>query len=99
MPPRWRRVHPPGRAEPSARGIGPADEGCCSLPAAVAEPRHGRQNVSKKVFIDGQEGTTGLGIRERLANRDDITLLEIPGSRRKDPATKREILASADVAI
>ncbi|HEX4478945.1 MAG TPA: N-acetyl-gamma-glutamyl-phosphate reductase [Polyangiaceae bacterium] len=55
--------------------------------------------VRKKVFIDGQEGTTGLGIHQRLAGRTDVELLEIPTAARKDPAAKRAILAAADVAI
>ncbi len=53
----------------------------------------------KTVFIDGQEGTTGLGIQERLAARGDLTLLEISRENRKDPATKRTVMAEADVVI
>jgi N-acetyl-gamma-glutamyl-phosphate reductase len=47
--------------------------------------------VNKTVFIDGQEGTTGLEIHERLAHRADLTLLQIAPDKRKDPAVKREI--------
>lgn len=52
-----------------------------------------------KVFIDGQEGTTGLQIRDRLLKRSDITLLEIPSDKRKDPAARKEFLNSADLCI
>ncbi len=55
--------------------------------------------MSKKIFIDGQEGTTGLGIRERLATRTDVELLEIDEGRRKDPEAKRAILSRADLVI
>jgi N-acetyl-gamma-glutamyl-phosphate reductase len=51
------------------------------------------------IFIDGQAGTTGLQIRERLKGRPDITLLTIEPYRRKDPEARREMLNSADVAI
>ena len=51
------------------------------------------------VFIDGQAGTTGLQIRERLAPRDDVTLIEIPESSRKDPEVRRRCLNEADVVI
>lgn len=51
------------------------------------------------VFIDGQAGTTGLRIRERLASRRDITLMEIPESSRKDPEVRRRYLNEADVVI
>ena len=51
------------------------------------------------VFIDGQAGTTGLRIRERLAAREDMTLMEIPESSRKDPAVRRRYLNEADVVI
>lgn len=52
-----------------------------------------------KVFIDGEAGTTGLQIRERLAGRDDIDLLRIDPAQRKDPSARREAFATADVAI
>jgi N-acetyl-gamma-glutamyl-phosphate reductase len=52
-----------------------------------------------KIFIDGDAGTTGLEIRERLAGRSDISLLALPQEQRKDAAAKRDILASVDIAI
>ena len=55
--------------------------------------------MTAKIFIDGEAGTTGLQIRERLAARKDLTLLSIPEARRKDPAARAEFLNAADVAI
>lgn len=52
-----------------------------------------------RVFIDGQAGTTGLRIREWLAGRRDFELVTLPEARRKDPAARREALASADLAM
>ncbi|NIJ07634.1 N-acetyl-gamma-glutamyl-phosphate reductase [Sphingomonas vulcanisoli] len=52
-----------------------------------------------KVFIDGGAGTTGLEIRERLAGRGDITLIQLPEERRKDAAARAEALNAADVVI
>ena len=51
------------------------------------------------VFIDGQAGTTGLQIRERLLAREDVTLMEIAESSRKDPAERRRYLNEADVVV
>jgi N-acetyl-gamma-glutamyl-phosphate reductase len=52
-----------------------------------------------RVFIDGEAGTTGLSIRQRLAGRADVEVISIPASLRKDVAARRERLNAADVVI
>lgn len=51
------------------------------------------------VYVDGQEGTTGLRIHEVLAARSDVELLKIDPERRKDPAERARLLNAADVAF
>jgi N-acetyl-gamma-glutamyl-phosphate reductase len=51
------------------------------------------------VFVDGQEGTTGLQIRERLLGHGGVSLLEIDPDKRKDPAERRRLLNAADIAF
>lgn len=55
--------------------------------------------MSTKVFIDGESGTTGLQIRDRLTGRTDIELLVIDSKHRKNPDARRVLLNSADIAI
>lgn len=52
-----------------------------------------------KIFIDGEAGTTGLQIRDRLAGRRDLELLTIAPDRRKDQDERKRLLNAADVAI
>src|SRR5690349_11691685 len=52
-----------------------------------------------KIFIDGEAGTTGLQIRERLAGRRDLELLSIAPDKRKDQNERKRLLNAADVAI
>lgn len=52
-----------------------------------------------KVFVDGQEGTTGLQIRERLAGHGQVQVLEIEAERRKDLARRTELINDADVVF
>lgn len=52
-----------------------------------------------KIFIDGEAGTTGLQIRERLAGRRDLEVLSIAAEKRKDEAERKRLLNAADVAI
>ncbi|HUR43768.1 MAG TPA: N-acetyl-gamma-glutamyl-phosphate reductase [Aestuariivirga sp.] len=51
------------------------------------------------IFIDGEAGTTGLQIRDRLKGRTDVTLVSINPDKRKDAAARRDMLNSVDVAI
>lgn len=51
------------------------------------------------VFIDGQAGTTGLEITERLSGRRDIDLLTIDDAARKEPGARRALMEAADVTI
>ena len=55
--------------------------------------------MAPKVFIDGAAGTTGLEIRERLAGRDDLSLVQLAEAQRKDARARAGALNEADLVI
>ena len=55
--------------------------------------------MTPKIYVDGQEGTTGLRINEYLAARKDLEVLRIDSDKRKDVAERKRLLNAADVAF
>ena len=55
--------------------------------------------TKQKIYVDGEHGTTGLQILERLSGRSDIELLSMPHEDRRKPEVRREFLNAADIAI
>ncbi len=55
--------------------------------------------MAAKIYVDGQEGTTGLRINEYLAARSDVEILKIDPDKRKDSAERKRLLNAADVAF
>jgi N-acetyl-gamma-glutamyl-phosphate reductase len=55
--------------------------------------------MKKAVFVDGQHGTTGLQIRERLNSIKDVEVIEISEDKRKDIETKRKLLNEVDIVF
>lgn len=55
--------------------------------------------MAYKVFVDGQEGTTGLRIHEYLAGRSDIEVLKIDADKRKDAAERARLINASDVSF
>jgi len=51
------------------------------------------------VFIDGEAGTTGLGIRKRLEMVPEIVLRNLPAAQRKDPSARQDIMAECDLVV
>jgi N-acetyl-gamma-glutamyl-phosphate reductase len=51
------------------------------------------------IFIDGEHGTTGLEIRERLATRTDVEVVSLPAEQRKDAAAKRAVINEVDAVV
>jgi len=74
---------------------------CAQLgrPSPPDTPQQENRTVTTAVFVDGQEGTTGLRIHEYLAGRADVEVLQIHPDKRKDAAERARLLNAADVAF
>ena len=55
--------------------------------------------MTYSIFIDGESGTTGLKILERLSGRKDLALIQIPHNQRKNVEARAEALNSADISV
>lgn len=55
--------------------------------------------MAATIFVDGESGTTGLQIRERLAGRDDVRLVSLAAHERRDPRRRADCLNSVDLAV
>lgn len=55
--------------------------------------------TKKKIFIDGEAGTTGLQVRDRLAGRADLEIISISDELRKDVNERKRLINEADCVI
>ena len=62
-------------------------------------PRATSLQAKKTVFIDGEAGTTGLQVLDRLATHPDIEVLSIDPAKRKDASARKEAIAEADAVV
>ena len=78
-----------------------------SVDAFTASPLFGKTTSSspfalqanKKIFIDGEAGTTGLQVRQRLELRQDLEIISPPAEKRKDAETRKAYINEADAVI
>jgi N-acetyl-gamma-glutamyl-phosphate reductase len=61
--------------------------------------RKGGLAMTQRIYIDGDQGTTGLQIVQRLRGRTDLQLLTLPEAQRKDPRQRAEMLNACDIAL
>ena len=55
--------------------------------------------MKKNIFIDGETGTTGLQVHEKLTNHPSVNIMSVDQSKRKDLFYKKEMLAKSDVTF
>jgi N-acetyl-gamma-glutamyl-phosphate reductase len=67
-------------------------------PTLTSRPSFALQ-AKKKVFIDGEAGTTGIQVRSRLEAREDLEIISAPDDLRKDEATRKALINEADAVI
>lgn len=70
-----------------------------SLASRPAVASRGALAAQKKIFIDGEAGTTGLQVRDRLAKREDLEILSIADELRKDVDERKRLINAADCVI
>lgn len=70
-----------------------------SLRSTLRGSSHQQLHAKKKIFIDGEAGTTGLQVRDRLANRDDLEIISISDELRKDVNERKRLINEADCVI
>ena len=69
-------------------------------PSSSSRDRSNQQlRAKKKIFIDGEAGTTGLQVRDRLADRDDLEIISIADELRKDVEERKRLINEADCVI
>ena len=70
------------------------------LPTSLKQAVSSNTQLFKyKVFIDGEAGTTGLQVRQRIESRDDLEIISAPDELRKDEATRKKLINEADAVI
>ena len=72
---------------------------CSQSPVSSRSSVVSSLQAKKKVFIDGEAGTTGLQVRDRLGSRDDLEIISAPYELRKDEETRKKLINEADAVI